>query len=169
MGNAARSRLPILLVAMLCPLAASGDEESLPVVAVRVAGAVPNPVRLDQLALAKLSRQSVRVKDRDGNESTYEGTPLHEVLEQAGVKFGNDLRGPALASYLVVEAADGYRAVFALPELDPASTDRVVLLAYRRDGKPLLGNEGPLRVVVPGEKRQSRWVRQVLTLRIGRS
>ena len=48
--------------------------------------------------------------------------------------------------YLVVEAADGYRAVFALPELDPAFSDRVILLADRRDGKPLDGKEGPLRV-----------------------
>jgi hypothetical protein len=95
--------------------------------------------------------------------------PLVELLKTAGVKFGQDLRGPALATYLVVEAADGYRAVFALPELDPAFTDRVILLADRRDGKPLDEREGPLRIVVPGEKRAARWVRQVVALKVGRS
>ena len=95
--------------------------------------------------------------------------PLVEVLRSAGVKFGHDLRGPALATYLVVEAADGYRAVFALPELDPASTDRVILLADRRDGKPIDAKDGPLRVIVPGEKRHSRWVKQVIALKVGRA
>jgi hypothetical protein len=109
----------------------------------------------------------VRATDPAGKESEYDGIPLVELLKAAGVKFGHDLRGPALATYLVVEATDGYRAVFALPELDPECTDRVILLADRRDGKPLDGQEGPLRVVVPGEKRHSRWVRQVVVLRIG--
>ena len=51
--------------------------------------------------------------------------------------------------YLLVEAADDYRVVFALPELDPAFTERVILLADRRDGQPLAAAEGPLRLVVP--------------------
>jgi len=68
-----------------------------------------------------------------------------------------------------VEAADGYRVVFAVAELDPASTDRVVLLADRRDGKPLVGAQGPLRIVVPDEKRHSRWVRQVISLKLRRA
>jgi hypothetical protein len=71
--------------------------------------------------------------------------------------------------YLVVEASDGYRAVFALPEIDPACTDRTILLVDRRDGKPLSAKEGPLRIVVPGEKRHSRWVRQVIAFKIGRA
>ena len=58
-----------------------------------------------------------------------------------------------MSLYLVVEAADGYRVVFALPELDPGYTDRTILLADRRDGKPLSDREGPLQVIVPGEKK----------------
>ena len=65
--------------------------------------------------------------------------------------------------------ADGYRAVFALPELDPAYTDRVVFLADRKDGAKIGASEGPLRIVVPGEKRQARWVRQVISLIIKRA
>ena len=66
-----------------------------------------------------------------------------------------------MALYLLVEAADGYRVVFALPELDPAFTERMVLLADHRDGQPLTTTEGPLRLVVPDDKRHARWVRQV--------
>jgi DMSO/TMAO reductase YedYZ molybdopterin-dependent catalytic subunit len=138
-------------------------------VVLSVGGEVPQPVKLTATELARLPRQSVRGKDRDGKEVEFEGVPLVEVLKTAGVKFGHDLRGPALANYLVVEAADGYRVVFALPELDPASTDRVILLADRRAGKPLDEKEGPLRVIVPGEKRPARWVKQVISLRVGRA
>jgi hypothetical protein len=50
---------------------------------------------------------------------------------------GPQLRGKRLASCLVVEAADGCRAVIALPELDPDLTDKEVVLVYLQDGKPL--------------------------------
>jgi len=93
---------------------------------------------------------------------------LVEILAKAGVPFGKDLRGKAMVFYVVAEAADGYRAVFALPELDPTYSDRVILLADHRDGRPLSAKEGPLQIVVPGEKKHARWVRQVITLRVGR-
>ena len=138
-------------------------------IALRVTGEVPKPVELSADALARLPRTTARVPDSAGREIVYEGVQLVEVLSAAGVKFGHDLRGPALANYLVVEAGDGYRAVFALPELDPENIDHVVLLADRRDGKPLDANEGPLRIVIPGEKRHARWVRQVIVFRIGKA
>jgi hypothetical protein len=83
--------------------------------------------------------------------------------------FGEGLRGKSLALFLIVDATDSYRAVFALPELDHAFTERVVLLADRRDGKALSAAEGPLRIVVPDEKRQARWVRQVTALNVRRA
>ncbi|MEP7271662.1 MAG: molybdopterin-dependent oxidoreductase, partial [Acidobacteriota bacterium] len=104
---------------------------------------------------------SISAKGHDGKEGEYPGTALVEVLKLAGAKFGEDLRGRNLALYLVVEAADGYRAVYALPELDPLYTHKSILLATKREGKPLDDKEGPLRIVVPDEKRQARWVRQV--------
>jgi hypothetical protein len=134
-----------------------------------VGGDVPRPFELTTAEFAQLPRQTVRAKGHDGKEAEFAGVPLIELLKTAGVKFGQNLRGPALATYLVVEAADGYRAVFALPEPDPAFTDRVILLADRRDGKPLDEREGPLRIIVPGEKRPARWVRQVVALKVGRS
>jgi hypothetical protein len=109
----------------------------------------------------------VHAKAHDGKDSRYEGVALFEILRKAGLAHGKELRGKAVALYLVVEAADGYRAVFALPELDPDFNDRVILLADRRDGQALSTREGPLQIVVPGEKRHARWVRQVIALRVG--
>jgi len=135
----------------------------------RVVGEVERSLNLGPADIAKLPRCSVPAKDHGAAESVFEGVALVDVLQLAGVKFGDGLRGKSLALYLVVEAADGYQAVFALPELDPAYTDKVVLLSDTRDGKKMDDKEGPLRIVVPGEKRQARWVRQVTVLTIKRA
>jgi hypothetical protein len=58
--------------------------------------------------------------------------------------------------------------VFALPEIDPAMTHNVVLVADRKDGKLLDAKEGPLRLVVLHEKRQARWVKQAIKLSVVR-
>ncbi len=136
---------------------------------VSIKGEVEHPLELTAEQFAKLPRQTVHAKDHDGKEADYDGVALVELLKAAGVKLGQDLRGKALASYLVVEATDGYRAVFALPELDAEFTDRVILLADQKDKKPLDDKHGPLQVVVPGEKKHARWVRQVISLKIGRA
>jgi DMSO/TMAO reductase YedYZ molybdopterin-dependent catalytic subunit len=161
------------LAAILLSLAEPANapwQESTPTskITISVGGEVPRPLKLTTSELRRLSRQTVRTRDHEGREAEFAGIPLVEILKTAGVKFGQDLRGPALATYVVVESADGYRAVFALPELDPAFTDRGILLADQRDGKPLGAKEGPLRVIVPGEKRYARWVRQVIALKVGR-
>jgi DMSO/TMAO reductase YedYZ molybdopterin-dependent catalytic subunit len=56
--------------------------------------------------------------------------------------------------------------LFALPELDAAFTDRLVLLADRKNGEPLSSRDGPFQLVVPDEKRPARWVRQVRRIRV---
>ena len=106
------------------------------------------------------------VSDERGERARYEGVPVAELLRQAGVPLGKQLRGSRLKLYVLVAASDGYRAVFALPEFDPDFTDRVILLADRRDGRALSAPEAPFRIVVPGEKRHARWVREVVALDI---
>jgi hypothetical protein len=100
------------------------------------------------------------------NNATFEGVALKTVLEKAGVEFGHSIRGKRLASCLLVEAADGYSAVIALPEIDPDFTDKQIVLAFLQDGKPLDAKAGPYRILIPDEKRMARWVRQVTTLKI---
>lgn len=163
-----RSLLVIILTATFT-LGQSNTPKPASPVLLTIGGEVANPVKLTVEELAKLPRRSVQAKDHDGKDTTFEGIELSEVLKLAGVKFGEQLRGKELALFLVVDAVDGYRAVFALPELDHAFTERIILIADRRDGKPLVEKEGPLRIVVPDEKRQARWVRQVTSLTIRRA
>ncbi len=160
-----------LLVSLGSPVAFGQTKQvSVPATQVlTVGGEVARPLKLGAADLAKLPRLTVSAKDHDGKPATFEGVALVEVLRLAGVEFGEKLRGKSLALFLVVEAADGYRVVFALPELDSAFTDEVIILAGHRDGKALSEAEGHWRIVVPNEKRQARWVRQVVALTIRRA
>jgi DMSO/TMAO reductase YedYZ molybdopterin-dependent catalytic subunit len=125
-------------------------------------------LRLTPDLLHRLPRKQVSVPATEhGSAANFEGVLLRDVLSQAGVPAGTAIRGQVLSWVVVIDAADGYRAVFALAELDPAFTERLVLLADTRDGKPLPTQEAPLRLVVPDEKRPARWVRQVLRITVG--
>jgi|SRR5215813_8026638 len=131
-----------------------------------VDGDVDHPLKLSADDLKKLPRRSIKAKDHDGKEGLFEGIEVGEILKLAGVKSGEALRGKEMTLFVVVDAADGYRALLALPETDHSFTDRIMLLADHRDGKLLDDKEGPLRLVIPDEKRQGRWVRQVTSLTV---
>jgi DMSO/TMAO reductase YedYZ molybdopterin-dependent catalytic subunit len=79
------------------------------------------------------------------------------------------MRGPNLGYYAVIEAADGYSALFSLAEFDDDFAERSILLATSRDGKPLDAKDGPLRLIVPQDARPARWVRQVRSIRVERA
>ncbi len=123
-------------------------------------------VQLARADLEALPHIKVTVTTGSTGASAFEGIALGTLLAKAGVGFGETLRGKRMASCLLVEAADGYRAVIALPELDPAFTDKQIVLAFLKDGKPLDDKEGPYRIVITDEKRMARWVRQVTVLKI---
>ena len=114
--------------------------------------------------LAGLPHRTISATDEHGVTAQYGGVALRDVLTQQGVPTGEALRGDVMTRYVVVDAADGYRVVFSLSELDPSITDRVVLIADTRDGVALSAREGPYRLIVPGEKREARWVRQVTAI-----
>jgi DMSO/TMAO reductase YedYZ molybdopterin-dependent catalytic subunit len=118
------------------------------------------------MELAALKSSEVRAKDRDGKEHTFKGVMLWTILGSAGVTLGKDLRGENLAKYALVKASDGYEVVFSLPEIDPEFSDKIILLAYEVDGKTLAATEGPFRLVVPQDKKQARWIRQLTSIQV---
>lgn len=102
----------LALLPFLAPIPA--DETML-----TITGEVAKPIKLSAEAIAKMPRYKVKATDHGGVEAEFEGVPLVEILKEAGVKFGQELRGPALATYLVVEATDGYKAVFCASRARP--------------------------------------------------
>ncbi|QJW89153.1 molybdopterin-dependent oxidoreductase [Spirosoma taeanense] len=131
-----------------------------------VSGEVTKPLTLQAAELKAMPHTDVTSPDRDGKEHRYSGVPVIELLKQAGISTGSELRGKHLTKYAVVKAADGYEVVFALPELDPAFATRTILLADSVDGTALPAGTGPYRVIVPGEKKPTRWVRVVKAIEV---
>ena len=115
--------------------------------------------------LALLQQRTITAKDH-GSPVTFQGVLLTDVLAKVATPAGEKFHATAASYYLVAEGRDGYRAVFAWAELDPSLSDQAMYVVTKRDGKPLLDNDGPFELVVPGDKGNARWVRQLTALRI---
>ena len=135
---------------------------------VMLGGEVSHPLTLDVSALAKLPQLTVQASDH-GVSGSWSGVPLSAILSAGGVPLGEALRGKNLTLYVRISAADGYRVVYALAELDPQFRNEPVILADQHDGKPLGVKEGPFRVVAPTDQRPARWIRQVIRIDVLRA
>ena len=135
----------------------------------RINGAVATPLVLTLADFKNMPRKKLSVVNpHDQKTEVYEGVRLEELLRKAGVAHGENLRGPAMASYVLAEAADGYRVVFSLAELDSGILDSEVMVADTMDGAPLGEKQGPFRLVAPHEKRPARWVRMLKSITVVR-
>ena len=67
---------------------------------------------------------------------------------------------------MMAEAQDGYQVIFSIGELDPGMTDTQILLADKANDKPLFGENGAFRLVIPKDKRGARSVRMLTKLEI---
>jgi DMSO/TMAO reductase YedYZ molybdopterin-dependent catalytic subunit len=139
-----------------------------PAAVLAVQGDIPSPVSLTADDLAKMPRQTASVPAPDGSKIVYEGVTLLAVLQKAGAPFGKQLRGKVLSTYVLAKAMDGYQVMFTLGELDPDFGNEAILLADKRDGKPLPDKQGPLRLVCPNDKEGARSVRMLQTLEVVR-
>jgi hypothetical protein len=132
-----------------------------------ISGEVAKPLSLSLADLSAMPHKTLKATNpHDQKPETYEGVPLADLLKLAGAAQGEQLRGSAMATYVLIEAIDGYRVVFSLAELDPGIQDSNVLLADKVDGHALDGKTGPLRLVAPLDKRPARWVRMVQSIRV---
>lgn len=132
-----------------------------------VTGDVTMPLMLTAQDLAGMPRETVQVSGANG-PLQYEGVSLLEILTRAGAPVGKSLRGNALASYVLAKASDGYQVVFTLAEIDPQFGGERILVADKRDGKALAADQGPLRLVCPGDKEGARSVRMLESLEVVR-
>jgi DMSO/TMAO reductase YedYZ molybdopterin-dependent catalytic subunit len=126
-----------------------------------VKGDIASPLELKAEDLLKMPRETVSVPEQDGTKVDYEGVPLREILKRAGAPADKELRGKALASYILATAHDGYQVVFTLAEVAPEFGNETILVADKRDGKPLFGYQGPFRLVCPNDKAGARSVRML--------
>jgi DMSO/TMAO reductase YedYZ molybdopterin-dependent catalytic subunit len=132
---------------------------------IKIDGAVTTPLVLSLADAKTMPRKTLHVTDTHNNQTqVYEGVPLDALLNKAGAPMGDKIRGPFLEAYVMVEAADGYRVLFSLAELDSTFTDSDILVADTLDGAPLGPSQGPFKLVVPHEKKPTRWVRMLKSM-----
>uniref|UniRef100_Q01QA6 Oxidoreductase molybdopterin-binding domain-containing protein n=1 Tax=Solibacter usitatus (strain Ellin6076) TaxID=234267 RepID=Q01QA6_SOLUE len=121
--------------------------------ALSIEGVTPAALQLTLADLSAMPRARAVVA-----EHIYEGVLVYDVLKKAGQPLGAQLRSTQLMKYAVLTGHDGYRALFSLPEFDPAFTSAGALIADRMDGKPIPERKGPLWLVLPDEKTGVRSV-----------
>jgi DMSO/TMAO reductase YedYZ molybdopterin-dependent catalytic subunit len=153
------------LLLMLCCLALAAQTADI-ADKLTVDGDIVTPLTLTIADLAKMPHETATLTEPDGSKVAYEGVPLAEILSKAGIPAGKEMRGKALAGYVLAEAHDGYQVVFSMGELDPGLAGTRVFVADRRDGKPLPPQQGPIRLVVTSDKRPARSVRMLERLNV---
>ncbi len=126
------------------------------------------PLILTAKDLSGMPREAVAVTEHSGEKASYDGVPLREILKRAGAPSGKELRGKVLTTYVLATAHDGYQVVFSLGEVDAALGNESILVADKRDGKPLPESLGPLRLVCRDDKAGARSVRMLEKLEIVR-
>jgi DMSO/TMAO reductase YedYZ molybdopterin-dependent catalytic subunit len=135
----------------------------------KIGGAVTAPLDLTAADLKGMPRKTLRVDNPHSKKTEiYEGVLVEDLLQKAGVLQGEQLRGQAMATYVLVEAADNYRVLFSLAEFNSSFQDSEIIVADTMDGAPIPGALGPFRLIAPHEKRPARWVEMVKSLTVVR-
>ena len=102
-------------------------------------------------------------------DENYSGVRLADLLAKMDAPLGHDLRGEALAAYVAAIGSDGYVAVIALAEADPAFHPGEVIVADAMNGQPLDAKSGPFKLIVSEDKRPARWVRNLVSIQLLRT
>jgi hypothetical protein len=125
------------------------------------------PATLTASALKAMPHVTVTICNSHTNaDETYSGVRLSYLLARLGAPLGDELRGKALANYIVAKGSDGYKAVLALGEVDPSFHPGEVLVADTMDGEPLDAHSGPFKLVVTEDKRPARSVRNLVSIEL---
>ena len=117
---------------------------------------VPLPASTDYPP-AEVTTKLVWGGSRFDGVQRFSGTPLVEVLQQAGLD--DDPQAAVLVS-----SQDGYRSLLSFGELFWSPLGRRILLANRMDGQ-LLDEDGELWLVLP-DSSASRYVRKVAAIEV---
>jgi hypothetical protein len=139
-----------------CLAAAFLSAASLPPV-LRMPGSPEKTITAESLLGA--DRQDVRRENsEDGSVTVFHGSSLLDVLEKSGLDTKTMPAGRKLAPAVVIATMrDGYTAVFSIGELLMHRADPRVFLVAETAAGPLPDNEGPVRLIVYGDRTRSAY------------
>jgi molybdate transport system substrate-binding protein len=131
---------------------------------VQRAGQVSRAISAEHIAaLPRLTQRVGFMTGHSEQQNDWNGPLLWDVLVASGVV---DPAKPAEQVHLVVHVtgADGYVAAVALAEIAPQFANRPIQVADQMNGAPL--PDHALRLIVPGDRRGGRSVRDVVRIDI---
>lgn len=176
--NLARSvfMFAVLLMSAGCHTVASKTEATVSVSSVspviHVSGDIPRSGMLSIAEMESLGAVDIRW-EHDGEPRESRGVNIEKVIRHFGWDVGaggkqiapKDRR-PGWRCVVIAKSADGFRAVYSTAELTAENGPTRAFIVWKQDGKPLDPAEGPLRIIVPTDKKGSRAVRQLVELQV---
>jgi hypothetical protein len=133
---------------------------------VTISGDGITPINITKAMFADMKQVVVMAKAHDEKVHRYSGVTIADLLIKAGIMLGDSAKSKTINSYIIVTAADNYKAIYTIPEIDPLFATRSIILSNRADKRPLATEDGPFQIIVPGEKKHARWVRQVTGIQV---
>jgi hypothetical protein len=133
---------------------------------ITISGEGITPLTITKGMFADMRQVVLMAKAHDEKVHRYSGVTIADLLTKAGVLLGDSAKKHTVTSYIIVTAADNYKAIYTMAEIDPLFANRSIILADREDKKALPVHDGPFQIIVPGEKKHGRWIRQVTGIQV---
>lgn len=137
---------------------------------ITISGLVKQETTLTVADLQALPNEFLEVTYSSGGEPqdhTFTGTSFLGVIDSIGLDVEEDARNPLLSIVFIITASDGYQVAISGGELDPDFGNEAIYLAWEQDGQPLTAeDDGPVRLVVPGDTRGGRYVSGIVSVEV---
>jgi DMSO/TMAO reductase YedYZ molybdopterin-dependent catalytic subunit len=137
-------------------------------------GAVQTPAVYDYAGLKAVTpaiTQTVTFQAGSSSQThTYTGADLWGLLTTAGVQTNPNIKNDINNKYVVATGSDGYKAAFALGELNPSFGNKGSIIAYDETINGItapLGSDGFARITAPNDVKGGRYVSNLVSLTVG--
>jgi hypothetical protein len=137
-----------------------------------VSGQIAEPSIVTTASLAALNQSTTETASYTSGSGqvtdTYTGVSLWTLIEDSGLLTDPSIKNDLLRLGVVATGSDGYRAFISLGEIDPAFGNQPDLVAYA-DTEGQLGaggQDGALRLIVPGDHAGGRYVSNLVSLQV---
>jgi hypothetical protein len=159
---------PVMLVLLLAAVSAhrtwADDPAARAPNVLTIETAAGKSIAVSEATIAALAAKTAEIAfetNHGAQHAVFDGPLLWTVLAQSGALAGMTPR-EQVGHVVIVAGRDGYRAALALGEISPEFEGKSVLLAERMNGTAL--GAGHWRLIVPGDHRGGRDVRDVVTI-----
>lgn len=117
-------------------------------------------ISAESLAALPVTEAATAYRSSKGIEAgIYKGVLLWDLLQAEGLV--DEDHKTALRHTLLVTAGDGHQVAYSVGEIAPDFGNVPIMLAYEMNGAPI--GDG-LRMVVPGDLRGARHIKDIVTL-----